>query len=91
MTPKRCTVRYVIVDPSEIHFLSFTVQAYEGIATVTTLDSGLGLVRICIAPGCEADVAGVLTAEKERLRLRDVDLEACDPLRMKYQPAIERF
>jgi hypothetical protein len=76
----------VIVEPSEIHFLSFTVQAYEGIATVTTLDSGLGLVRISIAPGCEADVAGVLAAEKERLRLRDVEREAGAPFRSEDAP-----
>ncbi len=75
MTPKQCTIRHVIVDPSEIHFLSFTIQAYEGIAMVTTLDSRLGLVKISIAPGCEADVAGVLEAEKERLRLRCVELQ----------------
>jgi hypothetical protein len=65
-------MRYFIVTPSEIHFLSFTLQAYEGIATVTTLQPKLGLVRVNIAPGCEREVERILEAESGRLHPRSV-------------------
>ncbi len=72
MVPKCSSIRYFIVSPSQIHFLSFTLQAYEGIATVTTLQPKLGLVRINIAPGCERQVDRILDAESHRLHPRRV-------------------
>jgi len=68
--PKECTVEHYIIAPSEIHFLRFTLEAYEGIGVVTTLDPKLGLIRLSIAPGCEEVVRLILEAEGERLRLR---------------------
>jgi hypothetical protein len=55
--------------------LRFILEAYEGIAFVTTLDSHLGLVELSVAPGCEEEVAQVLTSEKHNLQLRPVWLE----------------
>lgn len=69
--PDRCVVRHVLVRPAEIHFLRFILEAYEGIAVATTLDPGLGLIRLSIAPGCEGDVEEILSSEKDRLGLVD--------------------
>lgn len=72
--PERSTIKYLVVDPYEIHFLCFTLQAYEGIATVTTIDAGLGLVQLNIAPGCEDEVGRILETERDRLRLRNISM-----------------
>jgi hypothetical protein len=48
------------VDRTQICFLRFIFEAYDGIAVLTTLDPQSGLVELAIAPGCAADVEGVL-------------------------------
>jgi hypothetical protein len=68
--PKHCAVWNLIIRPREIHFLRFILEAYEGIATVTTLKPQLGLVRLCIAPGCEEVVEKILRGEKDRIQHR---------------------
>ena len=72
MVPKYSSIRHVIISPYEIHFLCFLMEAYEGLATVSTLQPDLGLVQLNIAPGCEDEVLQILEAEKERLQLRSV-------------------
>lgn len=52
--------------------LRFILEAYEGIALLTTLDSHLGLVELSVAPGCEEEVAQVLKSEEHNLQLRPV-------------------
>jgi hypothetical protein len=70
--PSKCVVRHIIISSSEIHFLRFIMEAYQGICLVTTLDPKLGLVQLSIAPGCEDDVERILKAEKENLKLRTI-------------------
>jgi hypothetical protein len=48
------------------------LEGYEGIGLVTTLDAALGTIELSIAPGCEEDVARILTAEARILQLRPV-------------------
>ncbi len=71
--PSRCIVRHYLVDPYQIHYLRFIIEAYPGIGVVSTVDSSLGLVRLAIAPGCESVVYEVLEAERQSLGLRDID------------------
>ena len=73
--PKACSKRYFVISPSEIHILRFILEAYEGIGLITTMDSDLGLVELNIAPGCEEDVAKVLSVEGKNLQLRQVYIE----------------
>ena len=70
--PGECTVRLAIIRPSQISFLRFVLEAYEGIAVLSTIDAGIGLVKISIAPGCEEDVELIIRAEAESLGLRNV-------------------
>ncbi len=42
------------VDRRRISLIKFVFEAYEGVAVVTTLDAATGLIRLSIAPGCEA-------------------------------------
>ncbi len=70
--PRQCTPRHFIMNPSKIHILRFLVEAYEGIAVVSTVDREMGLVKISIAPNCEEDVMIILQAESQALELRPV-------------------
>ena len=72
--PRNCIVRHILISPSEIHFLRFIVEAYEGIGVVTTLDSALGLLQLSIAPGCEEEIDCILKEEEDRLQPRPVTL-----------------
>ncbi len=71
--PNRCLVRHYLINPYQIHYLRFIVEAYPGIGVVSTVDPTLGLVSIAIAPGCESVVREILEAEHEILGLREVD------------------
>lgn len=66
--PKRCSLLRMIILPREIHYLRFTLEAYGGLATVTTLQPQLGLVQLNIAPGCEEEVQTILAAERARFQ-----------------------
>jgi hypothetical protein len=52
--------KYLRVDRREICFIKFILEAYDGIATLTTIDAHQGIVMLRIAPGCEGDVEAVL-------------------------------
>ena len=52
--------RYYRVDRSAIAYLKFIIEAYDGIATLRTLDPVMGTICLSIAPGCEGDVDLVL-------------------------------
>lgn len=41
------------VDRREIHFLRFTLESYDGMALVSTIDPYLALIEVSMAPGCE--------------------------------------
>lgn len=71
-TGPNCLKRQLLMEPRQIHTLRFILEAYEGIAVLTTLDSKLGLVELSIAPGCESDVLSILKAEQEQLKTRPV-------------------
>jgi len=66
------------VDRREIAFIRFIIEAYDGLAMVTTLDADTGLIEFQIAPGCEQDVETILQdlmrdimMEKAQLPLED--------------------
>jgi hypothetical protein len=74
-----CTVKHFLISPQEIHFLRFILEAYDGMAVVTTLDREAGLVQVNIAPGCEEVVEQVLNAEASGLRLRPATVKTLQP------------
>ena len=56
------TIRKIIrVDRRKICFLKFILEAYDGIAAMTTVDARLGIVLLRIAPGCEKEVETVIS------------------------------
>ena len=70
---EECSVRKYLIDPRQIHYLRFIIEAYPGMAVVSTADSTLGLVSIAVAPGCDSDILLILEAERDALGLVEVD------------------
>ena len=58
--PGETIKRHYRVDRREIAFLRFVFEAYDGLATIETLNPELGVVAFHIAPGCESDVEMIL-------------------------------
>ncbi|MGD1974332.1 MAG: DUF4911 domain-containing protein [Desulfobacterales bacterium] len=62
--PGETVKRYCRVDRRNIAFLRFIFEAYDGLATLETLNPESGVIVFYIAPGCETDVDMILTALK---------------------------
>ena len=69
--------KYLRVDRREIHFIKFIFEAYDGIATLTTLDPDLGVVLLNISPGCEDDVEMVLHDLQKDILIEQTDAGKC--------------
>ena len=65
----RTIQKYYRVDRKEIFFLRFIFEAYDGIAVLTTIDPGLGIVALYIAPDCEEEVEMVLQDLKKDIMI----------------------
>jgi hypothetical protein len=63
--------KFLRVDRKEICFLKFILEAYDGIATITTIDAHQGILMLRIAPGCEGDVESVLQDLKKDIIIDD--------------------
>lgn len=64
--------KHLRIDRKEICFLKFILEAYDGIATLTTIDAYRGVVLLRIAPGCEDEVETVLQDLKKNMMMEDV-------------------
>jgi len=59
-TAMRCQKKYLRVDRRRIAFLKFIFEAYDGIANLTTIDAGLGIISVNIPDGCGDSVDDLL-------------------------------
>lgn len=66
--------RYYKVHPEDICYLTFTLEAYEGLAIVTTVDKEAGIIRVHIAPGWEEEFDAIVKAES-KLKIRLVEMK----------------
>ncbi|MFO7560167.1 MAG: DUF4911 domain-containing protein [Desulfobacterales bacterium] len=65
--------RYYRIDRKEISYLKFILEAYDGLAVVTTLDSLEGIISITIAPGCIQDAEEILQGLKHEIMIEEMD------------------
>lgn len=49
----RTVDRFYRVPSSAICYLRYTIESYDGIAVVSTVDPAQGLILVQTAPGCE--------------------------------------
>ncbi|MFO7667180.1 MAG: DUF4911 domain-containing protein [Desulfobacterales bacterium] len=65
------TKKYYIIDRKNISYLKFIFEACEGIATITTMDPGSGLILFRIPPGCENDFETVILGLKKEIMIEE--------------------
>ncbi|HDL89466.1 MAG TPA: DUF4911 domain-containing protein [Thermodesulforhabdus norvegica] len=75
MIPTFSTVRRYLIDPPKIHFLTFIIEAYEGVAVVTTEDRKAGIVRLEISPGQENIIDEIVAREGKELGMKEIVAE----------------
>jgi hypothetical protein len=68
----RSDLLFYRVDPYEIHYLKFILEAYEGLATLTTLNSKTGLIQLAVPPGRKDSLESLLEALGRELRLERI-------------------
>lgn len=69
MAQLETTIKIFRIDRRDIAFLKFVLEAYEGVAVITTLERDSGTVRLAVAPGCEEEVAAVLNDLRPTIRI----------------------
>jgi len=70
--PRQTTRRRLRVERSQISYLRFIFEAYDGIAVVRTIDAGRGEIVLHVAPGCEEVVEMVLADLSKDLLIEPV-------------------
>ncbi len=61
-----CRIR---IDPEQIYFLKFILEAYDNLTIMSTVDRIDGVMELKYPPELEEDVKGVLQSMAERLKL----------------------
>ena len=65
--------KYFRVDRRKIALIKFTLEAYEGVGLLTTVDSESGLVVISIPPGREMEVDTIISDLKDNILIEPVE------------------
>jgi hypothetical protein len=76
------TIKQIIqVDRKEINYLRTTLESYDGLAVVRTIDPQVACLEIMIAPGCEDLTFGLLDSlEKvEGLKIKRIESQNSEP------------
>ncbi len=53
------------MDRKDIHYIRSTLESYDGMALVRTLDPHAALLEVCVAPGCEQDILSLARSLEE--------------------------
>ena len=67
---KECSRLRLHIRPERIHFLKFILEGYDGLAVLSTVDAGQGLVEIRYPPEVAGDLDKLLNS-RERRRMRN--------------------
>jgi len=59
--------RYYRVNRSDICFIKYLLESYEGVATLTTLNAAEGKIVVRIAQGCVETVTDVMASLADEL------------------------
>ena len=60
------TIRHIFrVDRRDINYLRTTIESYDGMAVVSTLDPVKAYLEIRISPGCEQLISELLDSLRE--------------------------
>lgn len=78
-------IRFFRVDRRDIAYFRFILEAYEGLATLSTLDARLGIVVLYIPECFAGDVDALLTALGNEIALAEIEPPGDLPLPLKQE------
>ena len=81
----KTTKRYYRVDRRQIAFIKFIFEAYDGIAGMRTINPTKGIIKLHIAPGCEAQADLVLQDLKKEILIRRLATEPSESSVVSYK------
>ncbi len=64
--------RFFRVARSQHAYLTFIVESYEGICTVSTVDNKNGIIRVLPSEGQEQDLEGLICALQEEIGMEEI-------------------
>jgi hypothetical protein len=65
-------LEYYRLDRRQIAFIKFILEAYDGVATLETIDPQKGIVLFYIAPGCEQQFQDILRDLSTEIMIRPI-------------------
>lgn len=68
-------MKYLCMKREEIAYFQFLIEGYEGIGTLTTLDTKKGVVRFSIPEGLLADAEEILRLVGQEITLKEVPID----------------
>lgn len=68
--------KYFKIQTSDISLVQFIIEGYEGLATVSTVDSKTAVIAVLIMPDFALEMALLLEDLKSRFMLEDVSYES---------------
>ena len=72
--PKVSTRRLLRIDRRQIAYFKFTLEAYEGVALLRTIDPHLGTVELLIGPGSEEEVDRIIKDLSAQIRIETTEI-----------------
>jgi hypothetical protein len=66
--------QYYRVDRKQISYLRFVIEAYDGIAVLSTIDPKLGVIQLNIPPGCQETVDLLLKELEKEILIEPADV-----------------
>lgn len=67
--------RYISIPRHEIAYMQFIFESYEGLATLSTIDPGKGLLMLSIPSCFEPEVESLLQALRKEISIIDIPFE----------------
>ena len=69
----RCSKKYYRVDRRKIALMKFTLEAYDGVGLLSTVDPLSGLVVIHIPPGRDAEIEAIISDLKNDILIEPAE------------------
>ena len=76
----KSSTKYYQIERSQIAFFKFILEAYEGIAVLSTVDSFRGVVVLRIPPGCESETEMLVNVLEREIMIEPVEAAFAEAL-----------
>ena len=69
----KTTTEYYRINRRDISFFRFVFEAYDGLAVVSTMDAGQGIISVTTAPGCQNETQAIIQGLQQEIMIEKVD------------------